>query len=68
MVSDSAKHMVMSQGEDPILEQDCGVVKHRLAALARGSLSLVLRRSKQRVPVTSQAEVHAISAQFEHGA
>ena len=66
MASDSAKHMVMSQGEDPILEQDCGVVKHRLAALARGSLSLVLRRPS-RDPATSQAEVKATIAQIKPG-
>lgn len=54
------------RSKDPILEQDRGVTRHRLAALARGSLSLVLRRCEQRVPVTSQAELHVTSAQFEH--
>lgn len=56
------------RAKDPILERDCGVVKHRLAALARGSLSLVLRRSEHRFPATGQAEIHVTSAQFEHGA
>jgi hypothetical protein len=52
---------------DPNLEQDSGVVRRRLVALVRGSLSLVSRHSEQRVPATGQAETDATTTQFEHG-